>query len=266
MASQILLTGGTGTLGRQVLPLLIEAGTTVRVLSRTKRLDDGGADYTTGDVSTGEGLDAATTGIHTIVHLAGTAKGDEVKARHVVQAAKRAGVHHIVYISVVGADQIPVESGVDRAMFGYVAAKRGAEEIIAESGIAWTTLRATQFHDFILMLAKPLSKLPVVPTFAGVRFQPVDSRDVAQRLVELALGDPAGLVPDFGGPRIYVMDELVRSYLRAVDKRRPLLPIRQPGRAARAYREGANLTPDNAVGTRTWEEFLAERVGSLRPA
>src|SRR6266702_3043929 len=50
------------------------------------------------------------------------------------------------------------------------------------------------------------------------------------------------------------------SDLQAVADRRPILPIRMPGRAARAVREGANLAPEHAVGKRTWEEFLAERV------
>jgi uncharacterized protein YbjT (DUF2867 family) len=71
----------------------------------------------TGDLATGEGIGAAVEGAEVIVHLAGTAIGDEDKARRLVQAASRAGVRHLVYISVVGADRIPVVSGVDRAMF-----------------------------------------------------------------------------------------------------------------------------------------------------
>jgi len=78
--------------------------------------------------------------------------------------------------------------------------------------------------------------------------------------VELALGSPAGLVPDMAGPRVSSMADLLRTYLRVRGKRRLLLPVRLPGRAARAVRAGANLAPDRAVGHRTWEEFLAERV------
>jgi uncharacterized protein YbjT (DUF2867 family) len=148
-------------------------------------------------------------------------------------------------------------------MFGYFATKLAAEKVIAGSGLAWTTLRATQFHNLILMVAQQLARLPMIPLPAGFRFQPVDAGDVAARLVELALGTPAGLVPDLGGPRVYGADELLRSYLRATDRHRPILPVRLPGRAARAVRAGANLAPDRAVGRRTWEEFLADRVGSL---
>jgi uncharacterized protein YbjT (DUF2867 family) len=104
--------------------------------------------------------------------------------------------------------------------------------------------------------------LPLGPVPSRFRFQPVETREVASRLVELCLGAPRGLVPDMGGPRVYEMTELVRGYLRARGKHRLLLPIGVPGRAARAFRAGANLAPDHAVGRRTWEDFLAERVGS----
>jgi uncharacterized protein YbjT (DUF2867 family) len=163
---------------------------------------------------------------------------------------------------VVGAVRIPLASGIDRAMFGYFGSKLAAERVIADSGLPWTTLRPTQFHDLILMVARQMARLPVIPVPAGVRFQPVDAGEVAARLAELALGPPAGLVPEMAGPRVYPMAELLRGYLRAAGKRRALVPVRLPGQAARAVRSGANLAPDRAVGHRTWEEFLTERVGS----
>lgn len=171
-------------------------------------------------------------------------------------------MNHIVYISVVGADRIPVESFIDRAMLGYFAGKRSAEEIVEQSGIPWTTLRATQFHDLTLKTVEAMAKMPIVPVPAGWRVQPVDAGEVADCLVELALAAPAGLAPSLGGPRVYEMDDLVRSYLQATGKQRPIIHLPLPGTAARAYREGANLAPDRAVGRRTWEEFLAERLGT----
>jgi uncharacterized protein YbjT (DUF2867 family) len=257
--SPILVTGGTGTLGRQVVPRLRGAGRQVRVLSRARH-ENNGIEFVTGDLATGEGIDAAVEGAEVIVHLAGSSKGDEVKAESLVQAASKAGVRHLVYISVVGADRVPVVSGVDRAMFGYFASKLGAERVVAESGVPWTTLRATQFYDLSFRTASQMARLPVIPVPSGVRFQPVDAAEVAERLAQLALGTPAGLVPDMAGPRVYEMRELVRSYLRALGKHRSILPVRLPGKAARAFRDGANLAPDRAVGRRTWEEFLAERV------
>ncbi|MCD6029117.1 MAG: NmrA family transcriptional regulator, partial [Thermomicrobiales bacterium] len=141
-------------------------------------------------------------------------------------------------------------------------AKHAAERIVAESGLPWTTLRATQFQDLLLTVAEQMARLPVIPVPSGFRFQPIDPAEVADRLVELARGAPAGLVPAMGGPRVYGMAELMRGYVRASGKRRLMLPIWLPGQAARAFRDGANLAPDRAVGRRTWEEFLATRVGS----
>jgi uncharacterized protein YbjT (DUF2867 family) len=262
MTSTILVTGGTGTLGRLVTPLLVDAGFDVRVLSRRPRDPSNEINFVTGDLGTGEGVQAAVEGADTILHAAGSPKGDADKARTLTQAASRAGTPHLVYISVVGADRIPVTSRVDRAMFGYFEAKRAAELIVEDSGVPWTTLRAAQFHDLILQVAQAVAKLPVVPSFAGMRFQPVDSGDVAARLVELCLGEPSGLVPDLAGPRIYEMKELLGSYLAATDRRRPIVSVPLPGKAARAFRNGGNLAPDHATGHRTWEDFLAAQTAS----
>jgi uncharacterized protein YbjT (DUF2867 family) len=107
------------------------------------------------------------------------------------------------------------------------------------------------------------ARLPAIPNPSGFQFQPVDATEVAERLAELALGSPSGLVPDMAGPKIYPMGELVNSYLRAVGLRRRLVPLRIPGQAARAIRDGANLAPNRAVGKRTWEEFLADRRSAV---
>lgn len=241
MTSPILVTGGTGLLGSHVVPLLKDD---VRVLSRRA----GDSTYVTGDLLTGEGVDAAVDGVDTILHLAGGQKGDDVATRNLVEAAARAGVRHVVYISVIGADRVPL---------GWLRMKLAAERAIAESGLPWTTLRAAQFHDLVYKTVRAMAKLPVVPVPGGLRFQPVDARDVAARLVELALGEPAGLVPDLAGPTVYPIGDLIKSYLNKQRKRRPMLPVRMPGKVGHAYRSGANLALDGAtLGQRTWEEFL----------
>ncbi|KJY41555.1 NmrA family transcriptional regulator [Streptomyces sp. NRRL B-1568] len=249
----VLVTGGTGTLGRHVVPLLQDADRTVRVLSRRGGAStDAGVEHVTADLLKGEGLDAALDGVATVLHLAGGPKGDDEATRNLVPAAQRAGVEHLVYISVIGADKLPL---------GYFRAKLGAEQAVAESGIPWTTLRAAQFHDLALTVVEKMAKLPVVPAPGGLRWQPVDAREVAARLVELALGQPAGLVPDLAGPRVYGLGDLSRGYLQARGKHRLMLPVRMPGKVGRAYRAGENLALDGAsLGQRTWEDFLAERV------
>jgi uncharacterized protein YbjT (DUF2867 family) len=262
MRPLILITGGTGRLGRLVVSGLRGLGHDVRVLSRHSPPSEDGIEYVTCDLREGEGIEAAVDGAATIVHLAGSVKGDDVTTRNLARAALRAGTQHLVYISVIGSDRVPVKSATDRMMFGYFASKLAAEQVVADSGLPWTMLRATQFHDAFLTTAQGMAKLPVLPAPAGFQFQPIDEGEVAARLVELALGKPAGLVPEMAGPRVYTMADLLRAYLRASGRHRLIVPVPTMGNAARAVRDGALLSPDRAVGHRTWEDFLATRLGS----
>lgn len=246
----VLVTGGTGTLGKQVLPRLAAAGAKIRVLSRTAKP---GADSVACDLTTGEGLAEAMRGIDTVLHLAGGQKGDDVAAANLVRAAKEAGVGHIVHISVIGADTMPIS---------WFKMKLAAEDAIRNSPIPHTILRAAQFHDLVLTIAEKMTKMPLVPAPGGLRFQPVASADVAARLTELTLGEPRGLVEDIAGPRVYEMRELLRGYLAARGKKRPLLPVRMPGKVGKAYRAGDNLSLERVVtGAGTWEDFLREKLG-----
>ncbi|WP_405496751.1 SDR family oxidoreductase [Nocardia sp. NBC_00511] len=262
MTKTILVTGGTGNLGTLTTPLLRAAGVRVRVMSRTARETRDGIEYVAGDLETGEGVAAAVTGVDTILHLAGTVTGDGAKAQALVDAVHAAGVHpHLVYISVVGADRVPVASAIDRQLMGYMASKRDAEVVVQNSGLPWTTLRATQFHDLLFTMVSSMAKLPIVPVF-DFRFQPIEAAEVAARLAELALGEPQGLVADVAGPKVYTMKELERSYLTAAHRHRLTLTMKAPGKAARAYAAGGNLNLDRAVGERTWEEFLAAKLAT----
>lgn len=248
----ILVTGGTGTIGRHVVPQLQAAGRAVRVLSRHAGDRGDGVEYLAVDLLTGEGLDKAVDGVDVILHLAGGPKGDEIGTRNLVDAAERAGARHLVHISVTAVDQLPLT---------YFKSKLGAEQAVRGSSVPWTVLRVAQLHDFAWNAVRAMAKLPVMPAPGGLRFQPVDVRDVADRLVELTLGEPQGLVPDIVGPKVYTMTELARDYLRATGKRRLSVPIRVPGKAGKVYRAGGNLTLTGATkGVHTWEDFVAAQV------
>ncbi|WP_367039859.1 SDR family oxidoreductase [Streptomyces sp. Je 1-332] len=246
----ILVTGGTGTLGRPLAEKLRAGGHEVRVLSR--RSQPYAVDLREG----GPGLDAAVAGADVVVHCATTQRGgDEVSAARLVEAARRAGVPHLVYISIVGVDRVPL---------GYYRSKLAVERLVEESGIGWTVLRTTQFHDLVARILEASAKLPVMLLPAGVSDQPIEVTEVADRLAELALAPPAGRVDDMGGPAVCTFTELARAYLRATGRRRPLLPVRLAGKAYRGMREGGHLAPRQAVGKGTFEEFLAARPGGQR--
>lgn len=243
----ILVTGGTGTLGRPVCERLSAAGHEVRVLSRHS--PPFAVDLRKG----GPLLDRAVRNVDAIVHCTNIMKGDEQAARVLIQAARRAGVPHLLYISIVGVDRVPL---------GYYRRKYAVERLIQQSGIDWTLLRTTQFHDLILTLLEGLAKPPVMCVPKAVRDQPLEVTEAAARLAELAAGDPAGRVADMGGPRIHTFAELADAYLRASGKRRRVVQVPLPGRAYRGLRHGGHLAPEQAVGQVTFEEFLTGRFAA----
>jgi uncharacterized protein YbjT (DUF2867 family) len=252
MTSPVLVTGGTGRLGRLVVRRLHDAQCEVRVLTRRSRESADGIEFVVGDLATGEGIEAAVDGVAAIVHCATSSRGDVDATRNLVRAASGAGTPHLVYVSIVGIDQI--------SSWGYPKAKLQAEHVVAGCGLPWTILRVTQFYDYILSGVRKLARLPVVPVPAGFAVQPIDPDEAAARLVELTLGKPAGRVPDLAGPQVTSWAGLLRGYLQASHRRRWVVPVRIPG--TRAVRAGGLLPPPgHAAGRRTWEQFL---TASLR--
>jgi uncharacterized protein YbjT (DUF2867 family) len=254
-AMEILVTGGTGSLGSRVVDRLNEAGEDVRVMSRHRR-----ADTLRGDLLTGEGLEEAVEGVGTIIHCASspifrTRQVDVEGTRRLLRAASRAGVSHVVFISIVGVDRNPY--------YPYFRHKLDAELVVERSGLPWTTLRATQFHEFVLKQIRFLELGPFGLVPKGFLLQPIDPGEVADRLVELALSAPAGRVPDVGGPEVRTFADLARSYKEAAGRHRRLIEVPVPGKMARAFRQGAQTCPERRYGTITWEEFLHRTVPSM---
>jgi uncharacterized protein YbjT (DUF2867 family) len=247
-ASEILVTGGTGSLGSRVVDRLRDAGVGVQVMTSSGR---GGT--VRGDLLTGEGLEKAVEGVDTIVHCASspirkTRQIDVEGTDRLLRAAERADVSHVVFISIVGVDRNPY--------YPYYRAKLDAEGVVERSGVPWTILRATQFHEFVLKQIRFLKRGPLALVPKGFLFQPIDIGEAADRLVELALLEPAGRAPDIGGPEVRTAADLTRSYLQASGQQKRVLELPIPGRMARAWRQGAHLAPDYKYGRTTWEEFL----------
>ncbi|MEF9881758.1 SDR family oxidoreductase [Streptomyces sp. P9-A4] len=242
----ILVTGGTGTLGRPVCELLRADGHEVRVLSRHS------PPYAVDLRRGGPLLDRAVDGVDAVVHCSNIPRGDKEAARLLIEAARRADVPHLLYISIVGVDRVPL---------GHYRTKYAVERMIQGSGIGWTLLRTTQFHNLVLRLLQGLAKPPVMLLPRDVRDQPLEVTEAAARLAELAARPPAGRVEDMGGPEIRTFAELARSYLRASGRRRRLVEVPLPGGAYRGLRRGGHLAPDRAVGRVTFDEFLARRFG-----
>jgi uncharacterized protein YbjT (DUF2867 family) len=249
---RVLVTGGTGVLGRRVVERLASAGVQTRVLSHS-----GKPRTFHGDLRTGEGLEGAVQGIHTIIHCASSPfrKSRQVDVEgtgRLLEVAKGAGVSHLVYISIVGIDLA--------ASYPYYRVKLDTERVVESSPVPYTILRATQFYDLILMGMRFLGRLPVMTVPRGFLGQPIDAGEVADRLVELALSGPAGRVPDVGGPEVRTLADAARAYLEITGRRRRILEMPVPGKTARAFREGALVCPDQAYGEIRWEDFLRSEL------
>ncbi len=168
MASPVLVTGGTGRLGKLVVAQLQDSGCDVRVLARHDRAIPQGVTFFTADLRTGQGIEPAVTAAAAIIHCATSTRGDVEATRNLVAVASRTGSAHLVYVSIVGIDHI--------ASWGYPKTKLQAEQIVASSGLPWTILRVTQFYGYCLTNAKKLSWFPLAPVPAGFTVQPVDPR------------------------------------------------------------------------------------------
>jgi uncharacterized protein YbjT (DUF2867 family) len=249
MASRVLVTGASGTLGRKVVSAALAAGHHVQALSRRDRTDASAVRWHRGDLLAGTGIDDAVDGVDVIVNCATqpTRDKDVASMQNLVGAVRRAGVGHIVHVSIVGIDRIPLP---------YYRTKLRVEQVLEASGLGHTVLRATQFHDLIEVIFSIQRFSPVLWALRGVRFQPIDTRDVAARLVELVEAEPAGRAPDIGGPSVHSHADLARMYLAARGGRRKVVQLPLPGRIVAGYRSGANLVPENAVGTIGFAEYL----------
>jgi uncharacterized protein YbjT (DUF2867 family) len=259
---QILVTGGAGHLGRLVVTQLSQAGYRVRGMSRRKSPGEDwpGTEWKQADLKTGAGVAEAVQGMDVVVHLAaiGNSMVDFEGTRRLVDAARKAGVSHLVFISIVGIDRVPWAGG---------KAKLASEDLIEHSGIPWSILRATQFHYGMDVLLNVLTRLPLValvPT--DLLLQPVAEEEVAERLCEIVQAGPSGRLPDMGGPQVYTSGELTRIWLKQRGMHRALLPLFLPGKMARALRQGGNTCPQQAIGTISWEAWLQqhERTRRLR--
>lgn len=252
--SKILVTGGTGSLGRLVVQRLRDAGREVRVLSRS-----GHPGTIRADLLTGEGLEQAVNGVDAIVHCASSptkTRGTDVEGtKRLLQAAIRAEISHFVFISIVGVDRDPY--------LPYYRMKLEVERNVERSPVPWTILRATQFHELVLRINRFLDRLPVMALPKGFLFQSIETGEVADRLAELARSESAGRIPDIGGPEIRTFADLARSYLKGTGRQRRVVEVPLPGKMARAFREGALTCPDQAYGKIRWEEFLR---GTVSPA
>lgn len=257
--SRILVTGGRGTLGRELVPRLLAAGYTVRVMSRrgAKPGEDTNVEWAQASLENGAGITEAVAGASVVLHAASSAtkrKVDVDGTARLLDHARAAGVEHFVYISIVGIDQIG---------FSYYQSKLAAERMIEASGLPYSILRATQFHYLVDTLLQAATRLPVALVPTDWQFQSISASEVADHLVAALESGPKGHLSDIGGPEVSRLDEMARQWMTARGMRRRMVHVPVPGKLSAGFRRGLNTTPENRIGKITWAEWLAARYGNL---
>jgi uncharacterized protein YbjT (DUF2867 family) len=256
--STVLVTGGTGRLGRELLPRLVAAGHEVRALVR--RPDAAlppGVEAVLGDLAAPPQLPArAFEGVEHIVHLASGSSGGDIEGidlagtRTLIEAARAAGGPHLLYLSIVG---------VEKSAFPLYRAKVEVEVLLAASGLPWTSLRTTQFHELIWDV---FDQPPPSPFLAqGMRYQPLAAAEVAEFVVELLTRPPANGIIEMGGPEVLEASELASIFAEVMG--RPVPALRRAPSAGNDL--DALLAPDHREGQETWREFLEARPTSRTP-
>jgi uncharacterized protein YbjT (DUF2867 family) len=254
--SVVLITGATGVLGRALLARPAAARHQLRAASRRPPTAAAPVEWVAADLTTGAGLDAALAGAEVVVHAA-TAPGraaatDVAGTDRLLAAAGRAGVRHVVYVSIAGVDRVPV---------GYYRHKLAAEAAVRAAGLPWTVVRGTQFHSFMDAFCRRLTAGPFGVAPAGFLCQPLDAGEFADALWRAVDAGPAGRVPDVGGPEVLTWDALLRAWLAALGRRPRVRALPGPGAAAAALRRGDGTAPGGAAGRVTWAAWLRTAYG-----
>jgi len=247
--STILVTGASGFVGGHVIPALLGAGHLVvalvrseaaaeTVLGRLPAGDRANVERRIGDVTRPPTLGAALEGVDAVVHLAAIPRdfngGADLRlintegTRAVVAAMGAAGVRRLIHMGALGVADDPA--------LHYASSKAKAEAIVAGSALDWTILKPSLqfgpgdgFFNIIAGLVRLSPGIVPVPGDGSARFQPIHVGDVA-RVAVAALADRStvGETFELGGPRYWTYREITQEVLRALGKRRAILPMPVP--------------------------------------
>ncbi|WP_194420494.1 SDR family oxidoreductase [Microbacterium abyssi] len=243
---KIAIAGGTGIVGAPTVEAVRAAGHEAVILTRSLGVD----------LVTGQGLDAALDGVDAVIDTANisTLNADAATqfftaaTGNLIAASDRAGVGHIVLLSIVGIDRIP---------YDYYAGKIAQEKVVETSPVPWTIQRATQFHEFAAQMFSQ-AKIGPLRLAPRARTQPIAATEVGARLATVASEAPQGRARDIAGPREEALDAMVKAYAKAIGHRGWVPSLSIPTKQMKGMRDGLALPgPDADLGTQTFADWVA---------
>lgn len=202
---KIVVVGGTGQVGSKLVKTLTADGHEAVAAAPSTGVDS----------LTGEGLAEALAGAAAVVDVSNSpsTEGDAAmdffrrSTTHLLEAEADAHVGHHVVLSVVGTDRLAPQSGYSRA-------KSTQEELVAAGPIPYTIVRATQFFEFLRTIADSAT-VDATVRLPAVLIRPMAAVDVARALAVATLGDPRNGILEVGGPREFLLPDLIRTALTA---------------------------------------------------
>lgn len=243
---KIVIIGGTGLIGKKLMPILLKLGHEAVPASPSSGVN----------TVTGEGLAEAIKGAEVVVDVtnapswadAAVLEFFEKSTRNLLAAETAAGVRHHVALSVVAADRLPDS--------GYMRAKVAQERLIKAGKVPYTIVRATQFFEFLGGIAGPKEggdtvRLPTAP------MQPLAADDVAAGLGEVVVATPVNGIVELAGPEALPIAEFVRRFLAATGDTRKVVADPQ-ARYFGAALDDRGLNPERTprIGPTRLEDWL----------
>jgi uncharacterized protein YbjT (DUF2867 family) len=231
---KITVVGASGLIGTKVVELLRNEGIDVVAGSRSSGVD----------VLTGEGLADALAGADALVDVTNSPSFEDgpvmafftTSATNLVDAAKGGGVGHYVALSIVGVDGLPDS--------GYFRAKVAQEKIIADSGIPYSIVRATQFAEFADAITESMTSGDEVRV-PNALIQPIPADQVATAVAQAAAGEPLNGIVNVGGPHKITFEQLARASLVRKGHETQIIVVDPAARYFGALLEARSLvTPD----------------------
>ena len=250
----LLITGGTGTLGRALVDAATAAGLAVRVASRRSGPRDASttAEWAQMDLESGVGVASGLAGVDTVIHAASDprrSKAVDVRGtQRLLDAARNAGIRHLVYVSIVGVDRIPLP---------YYRHKLAAEALVAAGAVPYSIIRITQFHELVDTMLRGIDRIPrllLVPS--GFEIQSVAAVEAAASVLRGLAAGPSVPRTDFSGPEVLTWKEVAALWLSARGAGKSVWNVPLPGRVAAALRRGYGTAPAAERGRLRWRDWV----------
>lgn len=248
---RIVVIGGTGLIGSKVVAKMSEPGRDVVAASPKSGVNS----------LTCDGLADALAGAHVVVDASNSPSFDDKPAieffatstMNLLAAEKNAGVRHHVALSIVATDRLQDS--------GYFRAKLAQEELIKAGGIPYSIVRATPVYDFVEAIADAATESATVQLPSAL-VQPTDASDVADVVVDIAMGPPLNSTVEVAGPEQFMLDELIREVLSAQHSQRKVVADPHTRYFGALIDERTLLPDDDAIITGT---SLDDWIAHSRP-